>query len=47
MREFVNSETNHLGMPLPEGNLRFYLRDTNGQLEFTAKFGSWSISIAD
>ena len=27
MREFVNSEENHLGMPLPRGRLRFYRRD--------------------
>jgi hypothetical protein len=35
-REFVNSESNHLGMPLPKGKLRFY-RDDNGQLEFTGE----------
>jgi hypothetical protein len=34
MREFVNSEANHLGLPLPKGRLRFYRRDTDGQLEF-------------
>lgn len=34
MREFVNSESNHLGMALPKGKLRFYRRDTDGQLEF-------------
>jgi hypothetical protein len=34
MREFVNSETNHLGMALPKGRLRFYRRDADGQLEF-------------
>ena len=34
MREFVNSKTNHLGMALPKGKLRFYRRDTDGQLEF-------------
>lgn len=33
-REFVNSETNHLGMALPKGKLRFYRRDADGQLEF-------------
>jgi hypothetical protein len=37
MREFVNSETNHLGMPLPKGRLRFYRRDQDGQLEFTGE----------
>ncbi len=35
MREFVNSETNHLGMPLPQGRARFYRRDQDGRLEFT------------
>ena len=34
MREFVNSKTNHLGMALPKGKLRFYRRDADGQLEF-------------
>lgn len=34
MREFQNSEANRLGMPLPKGRLRFYQRDTDGQLEF-------------
>jgi len=37
MREFVNSEANHLGIPLPQGNVRFYRRDTNSQLEFTGE----------
>ncbi|MGO9274203.1 MAG: DUF4139 domain-containing protein [Terriglobia bacterium] len=37
MREFVNSEANHLGMPLPAGRLRFYRQDTDGQLEFTGE----------
>jgi len=37
MREFVNSEANHLGLPLPQGNVRFYRRDTTGQLEFTGE----------
>jgi hypothetical protein len=37
MREFVNSEANHLGMPLPKGRLRFYRRDRDGQLEFTGE----------
>src|SRR5207237_449892 len=27
MREFKNSETNHLGMPLPRGRVRFYKQD--------------------
>ncbi|MGP8020536.1 MAG: DUF4139 domain-containing protein, partial [Limisphaerales bacterium] len=37
MREFANSETNHLGIPLPAGRLRFYRRDNDGQLEFTGE----------
>jgi hypothetical protein len=34
MREFVNAETNHLGLALPKGKLRFYRRDADGQMEF-------------
>jgi hypothetical protein len=37
MREFMNSEANHLGMPLPKGRIRFYRRDTDGRLEFTGE----------
>lgn len=37
MREFMNAESNHLGMPLPKGRLRFYRRDSDGQLEFTGE----------
>ncbi|MDW7980310.1 MAG: hypothetical protein RMH97_07080 [Verrucomicrobiales bacterium] len=37
MREFINSETNGLGMPLPKGRLRFYRRDTDGRLEFVGE----------
>jgi hypothetical protein len=37
MREFVNAETNHLGMALPKGRLRFYRRDTDGQLQFVGE----------
>ena len=37
MREFMNSATNHLGLPLPKGRVRFYRRDTGGQLEFTGE----------
>jgi hypothetical protein len=37
MREFANSEANHLGMPLPAGRLRFYRQDTDGHLEFTGE----------
>ena len=36
MREFKNSEENHLGMPLPKGRLRFYKQD-DSQLEFTGE----------
>jgi hypothetical protein len=36
MREFKNSEANHLGMPLPKGRVRFYKQDDN-QLEFTGE----------
>jgi len=37
MREFVNSDANRLGMPLPKGRVRFYRRDTDGRLEFTGE----------
>ncbi|HEX8372186.1 MAG TPA: hypothetical protein VF585_05375, partial [Chthoniobacterales bacterium] len=37
MREFLNSEANHLGMPLPKGRLRFYKQDDDKQLEFTGE----------
>jgi len=37
MREFVNSEVNHLGMPLPKGRVRFYRRNDDGQVEFTGE----------
>lgn len=36
MREFKNSEENHLGMPLPRGRVRFYKQDGQ-QLEFTGE----------
>ena len=36
MREFKNSEDNHLGMPLPKGRVRFYKQDGE-QLEFTGE----------
>ncbi|MGH7991852.1 MAG: DUF4139 domain-containing protein, partial [Limisphaerales bacterium] len=36
-REFVNAETNHLGIALPAGKLRFYRRDADGQLEFVGE----------
>jgi hypothetical protein len=37
MREFVNSEGNHLGMPLPKGRVRFYRHNDDGQVEFTGE----------
>ncbi len=37
MREFSNAEANHMGMPLPQGRVRFYRRDKDGQLEFTGE----------
>ena len=36
-REFINSEANGLGIPLPAGRLRFYRMDDDGQLEFTGE----------
>jgi hypothetical protein len=37
LREFANSDTNHLGIPLPKGRVRFYRRDQDGQVEFTGE----------
>ncbi len=37
MREFVNAETNHLGIPLPKGKLRFYRRDADERMEFVGE----------
>jgi hypothetical protein len=37
MREFANTAANHLGMPLPQGRVRFYRRDQDGQVEFTGE----------
>ena len=34
MREFKNSEANHLGMPLPKGRMRCYKQDADKQIEF-------------
>lgn len=31
--EFVNSEQNHLGMPLPMGNVKVYQRDASGSIQ--------------
>ena len=36
-REFVNAETNQLGIALPKGKLRFYRRDNDGQLQFVGE----------
>jgi hypothetical protein len=36
-REFVNAESNHLGIALPAGKLRFYRRDDDGQLQFVGE----------
>ena len=37
LREFANSDVNHLGIPLPKGRVRFYRRDQDGQMEFTGE----------
>ncbi len=37
MEEFKNAEVNHLGIALPKGKLRFYRRDTDGNLEFVGE----------
>ncbi len=37
VREFKNSDENHLGLPLPKGRWRFYRRDNDQQLEFTGE----------
>jgi hypothetical protein len=37
MREFVNAESNHLGIALPKGKLRFYRRDSDNQLQFVGE----------
>jgi hypothetical protein len=37
VREFMNAETNHLGIALPAGKLRFYRRDDDGQLQFVGE----------
>jgi hypothetical protein len=36
-QEFANSKQNHLGMPLPAGTIRFYRRDSDGQMEFVGE----------
>ena len=37
MQEFKNSDTNHLGIALPKGRLRFYRRDSDGSLQFVGE----------
>lgn len=37
MREFKNTEANHLGIPLPRGKVRFYRRDDEKQLQFVGE----------
>jgi hypothetical protein len=37
VQEIKNSESNHLGMPLPAGRLRLYRRDSDGQMEFVGE----------
>jgi hypothetical protein len=37
MQQFVNSTSNVLGIPLPKGKLRFYRKDSDGNLEFTGE----------
>jgi len=36
-QEFKNSDANHLGIALPKGKVRFYRRNSDGQLEFTGE----------
>ncbi len=37
VEKIKNSETNHLGMPIPAGRLRVYRRDTDGQVQFVGE----------
>ena len=37
VEEIKNTETNHLGMPLPAGRVRLYRRDADGQVEFVGE----------
>jgi hypothetical protein len=37
MQEFKNSASNHLGIALPKGRMRFYRRDEEGRLQFTGE----------
>lgn len=35
--EFKNTQSNHLGIPLPAGRIRLYRRDSDGQMEFVGE----------
>jgi hypothetical protein len=37
VEEIKNSESNHLGMPLPAGRVRLYRHDSDGQVEFVGE----------
>jgi hypothetical protein len=37
LEEFKNSQSNHLGIPLPAGRIRLYRRDADGQMEFVGE----------
>ncbi len=37
VEEIKNTESNHLGMPLPAGRVRLYRRDADGQMEFVGE----------
>jgi hypothetical protein len=37
MQQFANSAKNGLGIPMPKGKLRFYRKDSDGNLEFTGE----------
>lgn len=37
MREFANTKANGLGVALPKGRVRFYRRNSDGQIEFTGE----------
>lgn len=38
MREFKNSEANHLGVPLPIGRMRYFRRSSDQELEFIGEY---------
>jgi len=37
LEEFKNTQSNHLGIPLPAGRIRLYRRDADGQMEFVGE----------